>query len=654
VKGAYRREIDGMRGLAVLAVVLFHADVPGFAGGFVGVDVFLVISGYLITAVIQREMDAGTFTLAAFYERRVRRIMPALLAMLAASAIAAWMLLPADFKAFGASLVAISAFASNFLFARENGYFSLLDAPRPLLHSWSLAVEEQFYLLFPLLLLIVRRAGTRGTQVALAIAALLSFGYSLWATQAEPAQAFYSPASRAWEFLAGGVLACSAARRPVKSVIGDIAAMLGLALLGLALWRLRPDLPFPGYNALLPVLGTTLVLLGTAAQGSRVARALQLRPFVATGLISYSLYLWHWPMIVFGGYYVLDERALLIVRLAMAVLAFPVAWASWRFVELPFRRPRLLLSRSALFASAAILSLALASYGAMAFATKGLPSRFSQLVQRISDRGDAPDYGCTDLPIASLSTAAQCWIGDARVRPSFVLWGDSHAAVYVPELRRLARAYGTSGYEITALGCPPLLVPQLGETRLQSGKDPAMRRALWAKCNRRNRQAANFIREARPRAVILAAHWTAYAAGKHLLSAASNQEAFDKVVHALRAQGTIVYVVLDVPQTKRLSVDQIAKAQVIHAAVHIEPSTADYLRRNERMRVQAYDLQHRGLAKVIEPAQLLCGPTTCRMTDGEYPLYFDSNHLNARGAHSLGRLFEPIFMDLTGKTVNAG
>ena len=656
--GAYRRDIDGLRGLAVLAVVLFHAGVPGFAGGFIGVDIFLVISGYLITGVILRDADAGDFTLAGFYERRVRRIMPALLAMLAASGVAAWIMLPGDFKQFGASLASISAFLSNFFFARGSGYFHLTESATPLLHTWSLAVEEQFYLLFPMLLLVARRTGRRGTQVALAAAALMSFAYSAWSSHANPAMAFYSPASRAWEFLAGSLLvfgpasglASGVARMPARRGVGDGAALVGLALLGYALRRLNADMPFPGLNALAPVLGTLLLLYGGAARGSLVARALGNRPLVAVGLISYSLYLWHWPLIVFGGYYVLDEHALRLMRVAMAALAFPVAWLSWRFVERPFRGPGALLSRRSLFAGAAAASLALATYGALIYAANGIPSRFSPLVQRMSARGDAPDYGCSGRPIERLTTDIGCRIGDPAAQPSFVLWGDSHAAMLVPALRQLARAHRVSGYEITAVGCPPLYLAQTPDGQLRAaqrrGKGAAERRQRLDACGARNARVVEFIAHHRPRAVLIAGHWFAYASGKHENAEAYDRESFERAVRGLRDQGAMVYVVLDVPQAASLSTDQLARARVIGATASIEPGTADYLRLNQAMRTQMFDLQRRGLIQVIEPARLLCDPIRCHMTAGDYPLYFDSNHLNARGAHFVGRLFEPMLRAL--------
>lgn len=638
--GGYRREIDGLRALAVLAVVAFHARIPGFSGGFAGVDIFLVISGYLIGGLILREADAGRFSLLGFYERRVRRILPALLAMLAFTALAGWILLPGDFRSFGASLAAISAFASNFLFERGTGYFSLTEEATPLLHTWSLAVEEQFYLFFPLALLLARRWNLQ--RIALIGATLLSFAYSVWATRADPAMAFYSPASRAWEFLAGALLAANLLRRPTRD-IGDGAALIGLALLAFALFTLKETAPFPGLNALAPVLGSALLLYGTQPEGSRAAKLLSLKPLVAIGLISYSLYLWHWPLIVLGGYYVLDHRALVITRIAMALLAFPVAWLSWRYIERPFRKPRLLLSRRTLFVGAAAASFALALYGAAIYALNGIPARFDPAVVRLADRGNQPDYGCTSKPIDTLLTDPACRIGDPSARPSFILWGDSHAAVYFPELRRQALAAGASGYNITTYGCPPLF-------EYQGDGASELRNRKLAECRERNARTVKLMAEMRPRAVVLAGNWGAYSGGKnakHAIEGSNDLDRFEDGLFALRKLGITLYLVLDVPQTDRLSIQQLAKARAIGARSLLEPTTADYLRRTQAMRTRAVEWQRLGLIQLIEPASLLCGPVTCRMIADDYPLYFDSNHLNARGAAFVGPLFVPMIRSLS-------
>jgi len=636
--GGYRPEIDGLRAIAVLAVVLFHARVRGFAGGFVGVDTFFVISGFLIAQLILRESDADSFTLVGFYERRVRRILPALLVMLAFTGVAGLILLPVDFWLFGQSLTAISLSASNLLFWHWGGYFNLTDGATPLLHTWSLAVEEQFYILFPAALLMARRSGTGTVKSPLVAAAIASFAYSALATHGHAEAAFYSPLSRAWEFLAGALLAAGIVPKP-RRMVGDAAAALGIMLLCYTALRLHDTNAFPGVNALAPVLGSVLILFGTEAEGSRVARALSVRPLVAIGLISYSLYLWHWPLIVFGGYYALHPYGH--VRVAMALLAFPIAWLSWRYVERPFRKPRMLLPRRSLFLSAAAASGMLALYGVAIYRANGFPNRFDQTVQRLSERGPEPDYGCANRMIEDMRRNRHCLIGGAGPRPSFVLWGDSHAAVYFPALDMLARRYGVSGYDAAKLGCPPLIPIRARDNRPEKWM---LRAENIRKCDAHNEQVMRFLVEMRPRVVLLAAEWGVYSGGKHALAEAPDRDhlPFYISVEKLRALGIQVYVVQDVPSAALAEPRALAKAHLTGATGALEPNLAAYLQRDVRFRAMSSDLQHRNLINIIDPALRLCDARSCRVTQGGYPIYYDSNHLSARGALFVAPVFEPM------------
>jgi peptidoglycan/LPS O-acetylase OafA/YrhL len=622
--------------------VLFHARIRGFPGGFVGVDIFLVISGYLITQLILRESAEGDFTLIGFYERRVRRILPALLAMLTASGIAGWILLPADFRDFGQSLAAIALFGSNLLFWGWEGYFSLTTEATPLLHTWSLAVEEQFYILFPALLLLVRRQPF-ALRTALLAGGLASFAYSVWAVQADPGGAFYSPLSRAWEFMAGALLAAGLLPAPRWRWLGDAIALIGLVAIGHAVWTLSERSAFPGLNAVEPVLGAAAILYGSQVAGSRVAHALGVRPLVAIGLISYSLYLWHWPLIVFGNYYLLGPYRY--VRLAMVLLAFPLAWLSWRYVELPFRKPRLLLSRRTLFLSALGASAALALYGAGLYLANGLPWRFDAAVQRLNERGPEPDYGCAGRPVATIRSETRCRIGGAAKRPSFVLWGDSHAAVYLPALDKLARRHGIAGYDLTSLGCPPLLPVRAQEEKANQWMFRPERKR---ECAARNAAVMRFLAEARPQVVLLAAHWSVYGGGLHPdpEGPGGDRRAFEDGVQQLRALGIAVQVVLDVPDAPFAEPRRMAKAQLLGMMRSIEPPRAEHLHRDAAFHAIAADLERHGLIGVIDPSRLLCGPLTCKVTDAGYPLYFDGNHLSARGALLVAPAFEPALQTL--------
>jgi peptidoglycan/LPS O-acetylase OafA/YrhL len=291
----YRREIDGLRAIAILPVILFHGGSEWASGGFVGVDVFFVISGYLITTMIATEQQAGNFSLVGFYERRARRILPALiLVVLCCMPFAfAWMV-PYQLIDFSESVVAVSLFSSNILFWRETGYFNAAAELKPLLHTWSLAVEEQYYILFPLFMMVTWRFGLRIVTLLVAAALLFSLGLSEWAAQRSIAAAnFYLLPTRAWELLIGSILALVALRRkPVGTAFDDYGAALGVAMILAAIVFYSGAIPFPGLYALLPTVGTALVIW-CARPETYTGKLLSLPPLVGVGLISYSAYLWH-------------------------------------------------------------------------------------------------------------------------------------------------------------------------------------------------------------------------------------------------------------------------------------------------------------------------------------------------------------------------
>jgi peptidoglycan/LPS O-acetylase OafA/YrhL len=331
----YRADIDGLRAVAVVPVLLFHAGFPAFGGGFVGVDVFLVISGYLITANILGHSDGGRFSVIDFYARRIRRIFPALFAMLlGTAAIGLLVLLPGDLADLGREVSAATAFASNVLYWRETGYFEATAGQKLLLHTWSLAVEEQFYVAFPLLMYLAARADISRVLV-IAGALALSFALALWGVRHEPAATFYLAPTRAWELLLGALLAAGAIPAPARRRVRDGLSLLGLGLIAWGVLAFSPRTPFPGASALVPCLGAALVIHAGAGGRSLGGRLLGSPATVFVGLISYSLYLWHWPLLVLAKYYAVRELTGAEV-LAVLLLSVLVATVSWRFVERPF------------------------------------------------------------------------------------------------------------------------------------------------------------------------------------------------------------------------------------------------------------------------------------------------------------------------------
>lgn len=373
----YRREIDGLRALAVVPVILFHAHVPYLPGGFIGVDIFFVISGFLITSLLAEDLAANRYSLAAFYERRVRRILPALYLVLIVTLPPAFLLmLPAQIEDFAASLAAVTVFLSNFFFLSQVGYFSPDAELQPLLHTWSLAVEEQYYLLFPPLLALLWRKGAGWTYAILGLVALASFLLCLWGAVENPGRNFYFTGSRAWELLAGAIAALVLRRGAVPG--NDTLALLGLSGVLAAFFFWGPEMPAPGAWMLIPVIGTVLILL-FAQSGTRTAQALSHPGFVGIGLVSYSAYLWHQPLFAFARLHFVAEPPALVMA-GLIGLTFLLAWASWAFVEQPFRRRsgQMLPNRRGLFLIAALVGGGLFAIGAFGKSTDG----FSQLWQK--------------------------------------------------------------------------------------------------------------------------------------------------------------------------------------------------------------------------------------------------------------------------------
>ena len=334
----YRPDIDGLRAIAVLSVVLYHASLPGFSGGFVGVDIFFVISGYLISELIWRDLGRGRFSLTDFYARRIRRIFPALCAVLAASAVAAYFLLiPSDLIAVGKSLKATVLFYSNFQLLKEVGYFDAPAMDKPLLHTWSLSVEEQFYAVWPLLLLAMARfLPARRVLAAVLILAAVSLLLAQLKLAQHPKDAFYVSYYRMWELMTGAALAIASPFVLKRRLAGSVA-MAGLVAIAYSVFFYNSSTPFPDLTAMAPCFGAALVI---AAGGSPnpVSAVVGFRPFRFIGLISYSLYLIHWPLLSFAHLY-LNDVLDLPQRMVIVALSIVLAYLSWRFHETPFRVP---------------------------------------------------------------------------------------------------------------------------------------------------------------------------------------------------------------------------------------------------------------------------------------------------------------------------
>ncbi len=458
----YRPEIDGLRAVAVLPVILFHAGFSWFSGGFVGVDVFFVISGYLITSIILDDLHQGTFSLAQFYERRARRILPALFFVMAVCIPFAWILLiPRDLKDFGESLAAVATFSSNILFWLESGYFATEAGLKPLLHTWSLAVEEQYYILFPLLLMICWRFRVRWLVVIIVLGLLVSLATAHWGAYHKPDATFYLLPTRGWELFLGALAAFYLRHKSRlldnksvdRSWVQELIGITGLTLIIIAIVCFDRSIPFPSLFALLPTVGTVLIILG-AQGGTMVARVLGSRLPVAIGLMSYSAYLWHQPLLAFGHYQSLHEPSALLMGLLCGV-TLPLAWLTWRYVEAPFR-DRNRFSRRFIFTGAASAASVFIVIGLTLSVLDGVPQRLPPEV--IDTVGLGPKYtGERDADHCNLHHerfSLPACIKGSTTRPTVALIGDSHAASLVHELTREFELRGQSFVQYTKNGCP--------------------------------------------------------------------------------------------------------------------------------------------------------------------------------------------------------
>ena len=463
----YRPEVDGLRTLAVLPVILFHMGVSGFSGGFVGVDVFFVISGYLIGTIILTEVAEGRFSILGFYERRARRILPALFLVLAVSTpLAMALMLPGPLTEYGENLLGTGLFASNLTLYLQGGYFGGPAELKPLLHTWSLAVEEQFYIFFPLLaLLLRRRVGSWLFAGVILVLTALSLILADYLSYRGPTLNFYLLPTRAWEMGVGVLVAILLMRGPpLRGAAAELAGAAGLAAIAAAVVLFDDSTRFPSLLALLPVLGTAAILMADGGE-SRAGRLLSLRPFVWIGLISYSLYLWHQPTLAFLrlGWPEAAERPL---PLALAgVLSLLLAWASWAWVERPFR-DKARIGGQAIFAFAAAGLTAAVVAGALLIQSGGLIGR----------------YPPADRPLAAITVAEtgryvrDAYTAEARDRPipadrpTVLLIGDSHSQDFYNMIRE---ADAFPGYEIVARYLSARCQPMLGLSPEQTATDRA-------------------------------------------------------------------------------------------------------------------------------------------------------------------------------------
>jgi peptidoglycan/LPS O-acetylase OafA/YrhL len=651
----YRRDIDGLRAIAVLSVVFFHAGLSGFSGGFVGVDIFFVISGYLITLIIVRGLEAERFSIAWFYERRVRRIIPAFIVVVAATVIGATVFLfPKDLIEFGRSAFAAALFASNFFFASRTGYFAPAHETMPLLHTWSLGVEEQFYIVWPLVLWACFRLGCRRSfGVVVFVLAAASLSYAEWAIRNEdPDIVFFLPQARAWELMFGAILALGLVPELRARWIREALAVLGAALLAFGITQFSVHTPFPGLWATIPALGAAL-LLHTGRQGdTAISKLLGFWPCVFIGLISYSVYLWHWPLFAFAKVY-LGHSPSEGVMLALIVATIIIATASWWFVERPFRQSAVMarISPQLLFAGG-LGSLAVTGcIGLVLVFAHGLPNRIGHGAQRFYFEGRRT---------IQLSQHAA----------DILVWGDSHAEAFARAALIIGQHYGLTVGESGTHNCPPLIgAHRVGGS--YSRDCDAINRALLEQLQR----------GPRPRVAILVARWSLYQGGRtqegpvfeiddqeQTLDAETSTRvvarALGRTVDALEALGIAVVLVGQAPEFP-----EHPNSCVVRRIWHKEPNAADCLtmpREQSDRRLSTSKAILTELAKTHKATlyvgldSILCEDhQTCRAAEDHRPLYHDDNHLSLFGSYVVGRKLAgrrsallPLFAELGASPID--
>jgi peptidoglycan/LPS O-acetylase OafA/YrhL len=652
---SYRPEIDGLRALAVLPVMLFHAGFALFSGGFVGVDVFFVISGYLITAIILSELQAGRFSLVNFYERRARRILPALCVMMLVCVPLAWHWLdPQDLKSFAKSLIAVPLFSSNVLFWRETGYFDTGVDLKPLLHTWTLAVEEQYYVFFPLLLMAGWRLGRRWIVALLAVLAVASLALAQHGAEADSSAAFYLLHARAWELLVGSFIAFYFnARRAVEvpasaPFLRQLAALAGIGLIAYGVFGFDHSTVFPGLNALVPTLGAALVIL-FAQRNTWVGQLLATRPLVAVGLISYSAYLWHQPVFAFARNASLVAPAP-VVMLGLTGLSLVLAWLSWRFVERAFR-DRKQVSRAQIFRFGALASVLFIGLGLTGFINNGFANRF-HVDPAVMTAFDDPDIRAScDVNYDGNGWGIDfCFFGTSKAQATaqVAVFGDSHSEALLPAFDSAGKRLGVSIAHLGVGGCPPLL-----------GVDVVVGNYGPGACANLAQRQYDYVKRNGIKKVILVSRWTLYTDGdydherltgyflvNHDSQARSKEasravfaKALETTIDAYRALGTEVMVVAQVPQQLanpknlyyRLARDgSESEAQKLATVDALSVSLEKHQQLQQFTRGLFEVDAQQGRIQLVTLDDALCRGQSCLIGDQD-SWYKDYNHLSAKG-----------------------
>ncbi|MBJ6978098.1 acyltransferase family protein [Luteimonas sp. MC1895] len=635
----YQPHIDGLRAVAVLLVIFHHlGDWGGLAGGFVGVDVFFVISGFLITSIVKSEIEAGTFSFGGFYKRRVVRLAPAYFTVVLATTVAAliWML-PAELLAYARSMIASSLFLANFHMWQEvGGYFGASAETVPLLHLWTLAVEEQFYLFWPVAMLVVHRLLPQKWRLwVLLLVVVIGTVVSQWGVAHYPAAAYYLLPTRFFELAIGALLAylpASTRGRSWASAV-SLAGMAMILYAGLYYWK---ETLFPGYAVLMPVLGTAMVLRW--GEGTVVGKALSTSIATFIGKISYPAYLWHWPIIAFLN---LNEVAITVPNgVSVVVATLMLAWMTYRCIELPARRFRSFSGMRVVLTGGAAPILASVALGLLLVGVNGIPGRFPDSLNKKSEAllaSPSKARGrCNEGPPTAPLPPDQCVVGRSSGKVDFLLVGDSHANHFTGFLDVLGKDANLRGYDMTRSNTP--FLPGVDRWSVRDGS--LDHHGNFAP---RNRYVTELLDRERIETVVLAGNYTRFY-NDEILRAGSleGRGAFESGMRAAigvaQSSASRVVILSTIPLLTKGLHDCVLRAERFQTDRECVLPTKDYLERTRDVEAFFASLREEFPDVIwIDLSRLMCGPTTCVTEMDGTPLYKDDGHLNDIGSRLLAK-----------------
>lgn len=618
----YRSDVDGLRAVAVIIVVLYHAGV-GFNGGYVGVDVFFVISGFLITGLILKRLETDTFTLRDFWSRRIRRIVPAAAVMTATTLFAGYLLLlPNDFKELGESAIAQQLFLSNFYFWRTGGYFATAAEFKPLLHTWSLAVEEQFYIFYPVAIIALQKMNRKSIPWALLFVTLLSFGLSVWGVANKPSAAFFLLPTRIWELTIGGLIWYFPKQLSQKRLL-ELASLVGIGLIFYSSIFFHEDTPFPGLNALFPCVGATLIILSNGSYLTFVGKLLSTRLFVFIGLISYSLYLWHWPILVCLSNCPIENH-ILGTSIAL-ILSFVMAVLSWRFIESPARKKIDPKSQKRLVSFLLATAPALILLAGIIVVEKGFPGRVPELTNKYMSVATDKQF-IFEGTIDDAKEGRFPKFGSKNAKSKCLVWGDSHAMHLMPGITASALKNEVEIIQATHSSTCPLL-GLVHEGPSFSNKAEEFSRLVVKYCE------SNGVDK-----VILSGVWSVYS------SYPKFKNEFIETIQQLRSMKIKVAVVLDVAVQTQDPPRYFAVREWWWGEIDpdqqqlLGQSHEDYLLRNQCNRFIIDEADEK--FTLIDPKSIFVNEKGIwPMAIDGLLLYRDAGHLSTEG----GAMTEPLF-----------